>query len=71
MDNQFKDRTISLGQTSMSVIRIECLLEELIFQQILSRNPDLDEANNKFKIALTNVDQAMKQRIEELPLADQ
>lgn len=64
------DKLIKQTDSMLSIIRIECLLEELIFQQILNRHSDINTANEKFKSALTNVDNEMKRRLEILPDAN-
>ncbi|MBD0296147.1 MAG: hypothetical protein ICV84_13255 [Flavisolibacter sp.] len=67
-----EDKKVDFGMTVASLIRIECLLEELIFRQILANeNNNIDAANERFKSALQNIDDAVAKRFEELPSVDE
>jgi hypothetical protein len=44
---------------AISLKRIEYLLEELIFQNILTREQDCDTANEKFKTSMGNVSDSL------------
>ena len=65
--SKMEDKKIELTEAILSIKRIEYLLEEVIFQSILSRGFSAEEANEKFKLALTNVDNIMKSYIQLLP----
>ena len=64
-----EDKSFDTGQAFISLKRIEYLLEEIIFQQILQRTATLEDANDKFKNALKNVDVLMKEFFDSLPPA--
>jgi hypothetical protein len=63
-----EDKAISMSQFYVTLARIECLLEEIIFRQVLdSSGGDVDKANEVFKAALKNVSQSLKEHFESLP----
>ncbi len=64
------DKSLSNTEVTTSVKRIEYLLEEMIFQQILAReNNNVELANEKLKIALANVADSLQLYFDTLPQA--
>ena len=64
-----EDKALELGTAILSIKRIELLLEEVIFQQILSRTPSEEEASRKYEMAMDNVIKGMKEFADSLPPA--
>ena len=62
-----EDKSFDMGQAFISLKRIEYLLEEVIFQQIVQFSNTNEEANEKFKNALGNVSKSMKEYFDDLP----
>jgi hypothetical protein len=62
-----KDKIMSQTEVVITLKRSELLLEELIYQLILSNSENNDEANEKFKISMSNVTNSFKKFFEELP----
>ena len=60
----------AIPEMLISVKRIEFLLEELIFQQCLSRTNDIQAANEKLKNALQNVSESMKHYAQQISEID-
>ena len=62
-----EDKQIYYSDLYFSTKRIELLMEELIFQQLITREGDLEKANEKFKIAMDKVNESLKTFINDLP----
>ncbi len=62
-----KNMTFEGQDFVMSLKRIEFLLEELIYQQILNRTQENDVSNEKFEIAMKNVSDRLLQFFEVPP----
>lgn len=58
------NKEFTSGEQASSLIRIESLLEEMIFQQIRTRVGSLDDAKQLFSIALQSVDDSTQEKIE-------
>lgn len=65
-----EDKIIGLESVVVTLLKIERLLEEILFQQILSRTNNLDEANTRLDEALKRVDDSTLEKLESLPPAD-
>lgn len=66
-----EDKSFDTGQVFISLKRIEYLLEEVIFQQIIQRSMSNEEANEKLKDALKNVSGSLKEFFDDLPPANE
>jgi hypothetical protein len=57
-------KTIDITDFFISMARIEALLEESLFRQILqSKNGDVEKTNETFKTAMKNIDTSTKERL--------
>ncbi len=64
-----EDKKINLGDCYVSLLHIQALLEEMVWQQILARNKGDEESKNVFNEAMKNVSDSVKSVVENLPKA--
>lgn len=62
-----KDKILSSDSYIYSIKRIEYLLEEMIFQQIVARIDNDDVANDKFNVVMKRVDTSVQDYFQNLP----
>jgi hypothetical protein len=60
-------KTITAADQYISSKRIEALLEEVIFQLIVLRSDEVEDANEKFDQALKDVSNSVQEMMSSLP----
>lgn len=60
-----EDKSIDPGAIALTIMRMECLLEEMIFQQILNRELDVQKANEIFNRVVEHTDSTLKMRVQD------
>ncbi len=65
-----EDKNIGIPDFFVSVKRIECLLEEILFRQIAYDSLTETDANETFKAALKNVNKSLQDSISNFPSSE-